>query len=66
VRLQVLTVQYHTQVLRLEIEDAVDASQPPKLKITGLRSNVETAKMLVEAQLEYQDKFEAYVESIAT
>ena len=51
-------IKSRSGVFRIDVEDSVDPRVPPQLKILGLKTTVHAAMMLVEAQLEYQSKYD--------
>jgi len=44
--------------MHLDIEDSTESGSEGALKLQGLKSAVDMARVLIEAQLEYLDKFE--------
>jgi hypothetical protein len=47
--------------MHLDIEDSTESGSDGALKLQGLKSAVDMARVLIEAQLEYLDKFEECV-----
>ena len=50
-------IKAKSRVMKLALIDSVDGIAPAYLEITGLKMNVNTAVMLLETQLEYQEQF---------
>jgi len=44
-------------VSRIDVEDSVDGVSPAFLRITGLKLAVNTAVLLIEKQLEFQEHY---------
>jgi hypothetical protein len=44
-------------VTRIDVEDSVDGVSPAFLRITGLKLAVNTAVLLIEKQLEFQEHY---------
>jgi hypothetical protein len=51
------------QVTRIDVEDSVDGVSPAFLRITGLKLAVNTAVLLIEKQLEFQEHYRRCVGS---